>query len=61
MEINVFNNGRDVASAELIHEKYGPVIWLQTGVDGAYIPVDQLDEFIAGLKNVAASNTTASA
>jgi hypothetical protein len=43
-QINVFNNGRDVASAELIHEEHGPVIWLQTNANGCYIPVDRLDE-----------------
>ncbi|WP_405964781.1 hypothetical protein OG713_34595 [Streptomyces sp. NBC_00723] len=53
---------QDVAGAELIDDKdQGPVIWLQTTANGAYIPVDRLDEFIAGLKNVAASTTTASA
>jgi hypothetical protein len=55
MQITVSNNGRGVASAELVHDTdHGPVIWLQTNADGCYIPVDQLNEFIEGLQAIAA-------
>jgi hypothetical protein len=51
---------QDVAGAEVINDKtQGPVLWLQTSPNGCYIPVDRLDEFIAGLKNTAAGRTAA--
>jgi hypothetical protein len=51
---------QDVAGAELIEdEKQGPVLWLQTSPSGCYIPVDRLDEFIEGLKTVAANQPQA--
>jgi hypothetical protein len=60
-QIAVLNQGRDTASAELVNDTdHGPVIWLQTNADGCYIPVDRLDEFIDGLKKVAASQPQAS-
>ena len=51
---------QDTAGAELIDDKdQGSVLWLQTTANGCYIPVDRLDEFIAGLKAVAEKPTTA--
>ncbi|MFF8590034.1 hypothetical protein ACF061_01100 [Streptomyces sp. NPDC015220] len=53
---------QDVAGAELINDKdQGPVLWLQTSPDGCYIPVDRLDEFIAGLQAAAEKRTDATA
>jgi hypothetical protein len=41
----------DTAGVEgLTDRKQGPVVWLQTSNDGCYVPVDRLDEFIAGLR-----------
>jgi hypothetical protein len=54
-QIEIFNNGRVAATAELVPDiDHGPAIWLQSD---CYIPVAQLDEFIDGLKKVAASKT----
>ena len=42
----------DSVDVELIEDKdHGPVLWVQSGFDGCYVPVDRLDEFIAGLKS----------
>lgn len=52
----VTNHGRVAATAELVHDAdYGPAIWLQ---GDCYIPVDQLDKFIDGLKSTAGQTTT---
>lgn len=51
---------QDIAGAELINDKnQGPVLWLQTSPDGCYVPVGRLDEFIDGLRKVAAASQTA--
>jgi hypothetical protein len=50
----------DTAGAELIEDKdQGPVLWLQTTANGCYIPVDRLDEFVAGLTAAAGKPATA--
>ncbi|MDQ0809909.1 hypothetical protein QFZ63_001623 [Streptomyces sp. B3I7] len=47
---------QDVAGAERIEDReQGSVLWLQTSPNGCYIPVNRLDEFIAGIKKAAAS------
>lgn len=51
---------QDVVGAERINDKtQGHVLWLQTSPNGCYIPIDRLDEFVAGLKNAAAGHTAA--
>lgn len=50
--------GRDSVDVQRVEDAaHGPVLWLQSGFDGCYIPVDRLDEFIAGLKTTAATET----
>lgn len=52
----VINNGRVAATAELVHDtSNGPVVWVQ---GDCYIPVDQLDQFIDGLRNTAGQTAT---
>ncbi|MFE0220667.1 hypothetical protein ACFW0U_07320 [Streptomyces albidoflavus] len=44
----------DSISAELINDKeIGPVVWLQTSLNGCYVPVAQLDKVIEGVKGIA--------
>lgn len=58
-QIEILNNGRVAATAELVHDAaQGPAVWVQSD---CYIPVARLDEFIDGLRAVAASATASDA
>jgi hypothetical protein len=53
-------NGPGGAKSDFLHidriedNEHGTVLWLQSGIDGCYIPIDQLDDLIAVLKRAAA-------
>lgn len=53
-----FDDGEDVATAELVRdiEQGGHTLWLQTSVNGIYIRPDRIDEFANGLRAAAGVN-----